>query len=164
MEFPPYRSVKGNPVPILFLERDVQQMERLTGGSALYFRGRILNALAGSAEVKPVTFTYDGKSYEGREIRIEPYLHVDLIDRFPRFEHKLYTFVVSKDIPGGFYRVSAMTPGSSPDAPLTEESITFHGMTKLDAKHAEKKASAAGSGGEDAAALSDPPHEDKSAK
>lgn len=164
MEFPPYLSVKGNPVAILFLERDVQQMQRLTGGNALYFRGRILNALAGSAEVKPVTFTYDGKSYDGREIRIEPYLHVDLIDRFPNYEHKVYTFILSKDIPGGFYRVSAMTPGPSPDAPLTDESITFHGVTKLGTKHAEKKASAADSGGQGAAALADPPHEDKSTK
>jgi hypothetical protein len=137
-------------------------MQRLTGGNALYFRTTILNALAGSAEVKAVTFTHDGHTYQGTEVRIEPYLHAELIDRFPRFEHKIYTFVLSKDIPGGFYRVSATTPGPTGEEPLAEESITFHDMAIRGSKHAAKKAAA--DDGADAAAAADQRPEEKSAK
>ncbi|MGB8274653.1 MAG: hypothetical protein WCF16_05210 [Alphaproteobacteria bacterium] len=165
IDFPPYPAVTGNPISVLFLERDVQDMQRLTGGNALYFRKQILNALAGTAEVKPVTFTHDGREYKGTEIRVQPYVHADLVDRFPRFEYKVYVFVLSDEIPGGYYKVSAMTPGPSEDAPLTYEAVTFHGTKKLGSGKAEAKpASKEDTSKTDATAVADRKRDEASPK
>ena len=43
---PPLEQAEGNPVILGFLERDIQQMKRETGGSTGYFRKRIRLALA----------------------------------------------------------------------------------------------------------------------
>lgn len=165
MDFPPYPGVTGNPISVLFLERDVQDMQRLTGGNALYFRNRILTALAGTAEVKPVTFTHDGREYKGTEIRVQPYAQIELVDRFPKFEYKTYVFVLSDEIPGGYYKVSAMTPGPSEDAPLTYEAMTFHGIKKLGSGKAEAKpASKEDASEKDAAAVADRKRDEASPK
>ena len=41
VRFPPQIGAKGNPVFMLFFERDARDMQRLTGGNALFFRSRI---------------------------------------------------------------------------------------------------------------------------
>lgn len=134
MDLPFYQNVRGNPIPIAFLEWDVREMQQLTGGSAFFFRRQILNALAGSATVKTVTFTMDGQSHEGTEVSVRPYTHGDMVDRYPRYQFKEYTFIFSKDLPGGVYRISAVTPGVTLNKPLTDESLTFHGTETLGVK------------------------------
>ena len=42
VRFPPQIGAKGNPVFMLFFERDSRDMQRLTGGNALFFRSRII--------------------------------------------------------------------------------------------------------------------------
>jgi hypothetical protein len=110
---------------MLFLERDVQEMERLTQGKALYFRNRIRNALAGSASLKPTSFDFNGKTVKGTEIRIEPFADDPLNERYPRFAKRAYVFVLSDEIPGGIYKINSLTPGPSGSQPLMDESVTF---------------------------------------
>ena len=129
VRFRPMQGFNGNPVFMLFLERDVREMQRMTGGNALYFRTRIRNAIA-AAETHPTTFTFRGKTYQGTEIRIQPYRDSDLISRFPQFSRKTYIFMLSKDIPGGFYQIRAMTPAGKKDVELTDERLTFNSMTE----------------------------------
>ena len=46
VRFPPQIGAKGNPVFMLFFERDARDMQRLTGGNALFFRSRIRHSIA----------------------------------------------------------------------------------------------------------------------
>ena len=64
---------QGNPALLGFLERDIAEMARLTGGAGNYFRKRIRLALAESAPVRPRRFSYAGKTVEGSEVSIAPY-------------------------------------------------------------------------------------------
>jgi hypothetical protein len=98
-------DARGNPTLLGFLERDIAEMKRLTGGSPGYFRKRIRLALAEAQELRPVRFTYAGKERQGQEVRIQPYLNDPLRDRFPAYKHKSYAFVVSGQVPGGLYRL-----------------------------------------------------------
>lgn len=125
VRFPPQYGFNGNPIFMLFLEHDVREMQELTGGNALYFRNRIRNALAGSAQVNPTTFTFRGQTYDGTEIRIQPYVGVELAERFPRYAQRTYVFIMSDQIPGGFYRVSSITPAQPGEVALNEASVTF---------------------------------------
>ena len=49
INFPPMEEAKGNPVLLWFLERDLREMKRLTGGKPPYFKRRIRIALADNA-------------------------------------------------------------------------------------------------------------------
>ncbi len=125
IRFPPQYGFNGNPIFMMFLEHDVRELQRLTGGNALYFRNRIRNALAGSAEVNPTSFTFQGETYNGTEIRIQPYLNAGLAHRFPKFARRIYVFILSDEIPGGFFRVRSITPAKPGEVALNEESVTF---------------------------------------
>jgi hypothetical protein len=105
-DLPMVDDVHGNPVLLGFLERDIAEMKRLTGGSAMYFRKRIRMALANGAQVTPQRITYQGKAIQGQAVRIQPYVDDPLHARFENYVRKTYTFVISDAIPGGVYRVS----------------------------------------------------------
>lgn len=137
--FPPVEHAQGNPVLLYFLERDITEMERLTGGKRLYFQKRIRLALASQAEVRPVTFTYNGKSVSGTEIKVLPYLEDPMKARFAKFSDKYYLFTLSDEVPGGIYQMRAVIPDGPAGADeslqattaLVHETLTFSEIRKL---------------------------------
>lgn len=103
---PEIDDVHGNPVLLGFLEHDIAEMKRLTGGAVGYFRKRIRLALANGAQVTPQRISYGGKTVDARAVRIQPYLDDPLHARFEHYVRKTYTFVLSDKVPGGVYRIS----------------------------------------------------------
>jgi hypothetical protein len=113
---PKVEGARGNPVLLGFLERDIAEMKRLTGGSVTYFRKRIRMALANGAQVKPQRISYGGKSVTAQAVRIQPYLDDPMRARFENYVRKTYTFVLSDGVPGGVYRIST-TLANAADSP-----------------------------------------------
>ena len=62
VRFPPQIGAKGNPVFMLFFERDARDMQRLTGGNALFFRSRIRHTIA-ATEIKDVELEFQGDKF-----------------------------------------------------------------------------------------------------
>lgn len=118
-ELPEVDDAHGNPVLLGFLERDIGEMKRLTGGSVTYFRKRIRMALANGAQVTPQRITYQGKTVAGQSVRIQPYLDDPLHARFENYVHKTYTFVLSDAVPGGVYQVSTSLANTAAKRPGT---------------------------------------------
>jgi hypothetical protein len=120
-DIPALEDAHGNPVLLGFLERDIAEMKRLTGGSTAYFRKRIRMALAEDAHISAQSISYQGKSLPAQAVRIQPYLNDPLHARFEPYVHKTYTFVVSDGVPGGIVQVrSSLDNGSgraAADAP-----------------------------------------------
>jgi hypothetical protein len=104
-DVPALEDAHGNPVLLGFLERDIAEMKRLTGGSTAYFRKRIRMALAEGAQVSTQSITYQGKSMPAQAVRIRPYLNDPLHARFEPYVHKTYVFIVSEQVPGGVYQL-----------------------------------------------------------
>ena len=121
------RGMRGNPLIMLFLEWDVEHMNRMTGGSKPYLQGRIKAAFRDSGRVQPTTFMFDGKSVEGTLVSVQPFQNDKNLVRpkFRPFGTKVYEFLLSPAIPGGIYRIRTHTPGDTEDTPLHEESVTF---------------------------------------
>ena len=116
-DLPEVNDAHGNPVVLGFLEHDIAEMKRLTGGSVTYFRKRIRMALAETAQVTAQRITYQGKTVEAKMVRVQPYLDDPLHARFENYVRKTYTFILSDKVPGGLYQVStslANTEGSRP--------------------------------------------------
>lgn len=102
---PQMENARGNPALLGFLERDIEEMKRLTGGSTGYFRKRIRLALVEVQSLRPVRFVYGGKDRQGQEVRIQPYLNDPLRERFAGYEDKSYVFILSDQVPGSLYQV-----------------------------------------------------------
>ena len=125
---PPLDNAQGNPALLGFLERDISEMKRMTGGSTSYFRKRIRIALAEAASVEAVKLSYGGRQVEGKRIAIQPYLHDPMQDKMPKYAAKRYVFILSDDIPGSVYQLRSTVPDDGRQgAVLIEETMTLAG-------------------------------------
>jgi hypothetical protein len=93
-------AANANPVILYFLERDIREMHRLTGGSATYFRKRIRMALAEGAEVTNQAVDVESRRVAATQIRIAPYRDDPARSRYEKFADKTYVFTLSDEIPG----------------------------------------------------------------
>lgn len=127
--FEPMKGFRGNPLIMLFLERDVREMKRLTGGSDLYFRNRIRYAFAAdTTALSATTVTWEGRTVPATEVVIHPYVKDELIDRYRAFEQKEYRFVLSDAVPGAVYSITAETPGDGGAEAALRETMTLRGF------------------------------------
>lgn len=125
---PDIEQAKSNPVLLYFLEHDVRDMNRLTKGSAAYFRKRIRLAIADDATVRDVALTYQGRTIAGRLIEIEPYRNDPTRQRYARYAEKTYQFYVSDAVPGGIYGMrSVMRSATASEPPLVVEQMFIEG-------------------------------------
>jgi len=128
IELPELEHATGNPVILFFLERDVRDMQRRTGGQASYFRKRVRMALAESAQVEPIQLDLKGRSVSATRISIQPFTDDPLKNRFRQLADKSYVFILSQEVPGQLYRMQTLARAPQNDAPpILEENITFIG-------------------------------------
>ncbi len=126
MSFPPLMDFHGNPVIMFFLERDVGEMHRLTGGSASYFRNRIREAFIDRAQVTSINVTRDGSSLPATEIVVTPFEQDQHVAVFPGLAEKRYRFVLSEAVPGRIVEIASEAPSKSGQF-STKETLTFAG-------------------------------------
>jgi hypothetical protein len=124
LPFAPVSGFKGNPVLMFFLERDVMEMHKATGGSALYFRNRIREAFLDRATTRPVSVAIGGKEQSGTEVTLTPYRDDPMIARFQSYRDKSYQFVLVDAVPGTIYQISTLVPASSTNG-ASETTMTF---------------------------------------
>ena len=104
VSLPTLEQAEGNPVILGFLERDILQMKRATGGSTGYFRKRIRLALASpDLPVTDIKVKYGGHEVAAQKIAIHPYERDPLRERFGKYADKTYIFVLSNAVPGSLY-------------------------------------------------------------
>ena len=133
IDFPEVTRPEGNPLLLYFLERDIREMERLTGGKPGYFRKAIRLALARSASVAQTQVSHGGKVLAASEVTIAPYLDDPLKNRIGRYAGKTYVFTLSAAVPGGIYSLRTTVPspaGGAKEAPLIEERLRFVRITR----------------------------------
>ncbi len=127
--YEPMENQRGNGVFVLFLEFDVHEMKRLTGGEWRYFQRKLRWALAAGAEKKQVEIDYKGEKVKGTQYIIQPYINDPKNSRYKLYASKYYIFTLSDDIPGGIYQVRTIVPDGDTwnegEAALIDESITF---------------------------------------
>ena len=93
-------AANANPVILFFLEREVREMHRLTGGSINYYRKRIRMALAEGGQVEAVMLNIGPRRIAATEIHIAPYRDDPARSRYEKFAEKTYIFTLSDEVPG----------------------------------------------------------------
>jgi hypothetical protein len=139
-DLPALDEAHGNPVLLGFLERDIAEMKRLTGGSTAYFRKRVRMALAESAQVSTQSITYQGKTLPAQAVRIQPYLDDPLHARFEPYVNKAYVFIVSQQVPGGVYQIRSSLENRKRQQPGTTVAGTKAGSALASDKHGKTQA------------------------
>jgi len=125
---PEVDNAQGNPAVMYFLERDIREMQRLTGGQPNYFRKRIRMAVYQGATQRELKLPYRGAPVAVREFSIAPYLDDPNRARFEKLAGKRYTFYVSDAVPGGLYAVRTRIDGADPQAaPVMLEEMLLEG-------------------------------------
>lgn len=127
LTLPPIEDAHANPVILYFLEYDVREMQRRTGGQQAHFRRRIRMALAESAKVNDVVVKHAGRDWPAKEVRITPYLDDPNRNRFEQLATKEYVFVLVPGVPGGVYQIRTLVADAKTGdkLPLIEESVTL---------------------------------------
>ncbi len=128
----PIKNPTSNPIILHFLEKDILEMKRLTGGQPNYFRKRIRSALAEGPKPIVSVQDYNGKKISVTEITIRPYKTDPLRfsagrGKYKRYSKKKYTFKMSEDVPGKVYGITTKIPKrtkkNKPTEYYSEESI-----------------------------------------
>ncbi len=126
---------EGNPAILYFLERDIREMQRLTGGKANYFRKRIRMAVYEGASMRRLTLPYRGRLVAVQEISIAPYRDDPNRARYEKLANKEYVFLLSDAVPGGLYAIRSRIHDKSADAPpLIVEEMVVAGAGSAPAK------------------------------
>jgi hypothetical protein len=128
VQMPDVPAAAANPVILYFLEHDVREMKRLTGGSENHFRKRLRMAIYQGAEVRDATMRYRGRTVKGKEIVFSPFLDDPNRPKYERFATKSYRFLLSAAVPGGVYGIRTQIQGEGLIAkPLLVEELLIEG-------------------------------------
>ncbi len=125
-------GANANPVILYFLEHDIREMHRLTGGSTYYFRKRIRMALAEGGQVTTPAVDVGSRRVATTQIRIAPYRDDPARSRYEKFADKIYVFTLSEEIPGKVVEVHSevLAPPAGSGAPgeiVIAETLRFTG-------------------------------------
>jgi len=125
-------AANANPVILFFLEHELREMHRLTGGSMNYYRKRIRMALAEDAKIKEVTVSLGPRRIAATEIHIAPYRDDPARSRYEKFAEKIYVFTLSDDVPGKVVELRSELSGppatsGTPREMVIAETVRFAG-------------------------------------
>ena len=127
VRFPPQIGAKGNPVFMLFFERDARDMQRLTGGNALFFRSRIRHTIA-ATEIKDVELEFQGNKLAGKQIAFQPFLETKLKNRVSRYKTKKFVITMSEDIPGFIFKIETYIKDLDDPSDMVKEILQYQGV------------------------------------
>ncbi|WP_422879711.1 hypothetical protein [Paraburkholderia terricola] len=128
----PNAGLQCNPVIIYFLERDITEMQHLTGGQRRYFQQRLRLALAAGPRIETVTSQIGGKPVKAQQIVVQPYLGDPNAERFAQYVGKRYTFLIADSLPGQVALIRTDIPGANNDFthPLRTETLSFQAVLR----------------------------------
>lgn len=126
----PAASLSGfhnNAVIMFFLQNDVRELQKETGGSQVYFRNRIRNAFARPLTLQKTDFEFGGKTLTSTEIIMSPFAKDPQGVKFKQFADRTYRFVLSDDVPGEVFQLTSTTRSPKGEI-ITETIMTFVDM------------------------------------
>ena len=127
VRFPPQIGARGNPVFMLCFERDGRDMQRLTGGNALFFRSRIRHTIA-ATEVTDVEIEHNGTKIEAKRISFQPFTQTKLKNRVSRYKTKKFDVIMSDKIPGYIYKIETYIKDIENPEDIVKEVLVYQGI------------------------------------
>jgi hypothetical protein len=128
VDFHPAKAYLGNPVAIHFLERDIREMARRSGGDSGYFRNRIRKSFV-NPEIHATKVDVDGSQLDAVAVAVTPFTGDPNVDKFPFYAKKRYEFLFAEDLPGGLYQIHTQVPDEGGADSMIDEQMTFRDLS-----------------------------------
>ncbi|HUZ62827.1 MAG TPA: hypothetical protein VMU82_03845 [Acetobacteraceae bacterium] len=126
--YPGVDHFSGNPLIMVFLEHDVNELKDEVGIAAAYFRDHIRQAFVDQAHVAKTTFQFDGHAVPATRITLRPFEKDPRFMRLPEVRKKTYTFILADGVPGTLAEIRAVMPGDpAKGVPQLSERMTYQG-------------------------------------
>jgi hypothetical protein len=116
-----------NPLFIWYLDRAVSTFNSLAGGSQMYLKHKIREAL-GNADAEPVKVDYDGKQIDAFKIAVTPFAEDTSAAKMQGFHKTAFIIVVSDQVPGFFVDLQSNFVSTQAAGPELKEHIKVVGM------------------------------------
>lgn len=116
-------DLTGNPVLLIFLDRAVNNMVQLTGGTAPYFKDRLRAGLRDKATGEATKAEFEGKMLDATRIVVRPFVDDTNIGRMLGYEGTQFEILVAEAAPGMLLDMTSHFVSTLPDAPKLEERI-----------------------------------------
>ena len=110
----PFDSVEQNPVLLLVLEENVQELSKLFKANPRYIKNAIRKAWRDDAKVERTSVTVDGKSVPGTSITVTPFAQDPEVDKMLGLEGMTYTVAIADAVPGEIALMDIHAPASGP--------------------------------------------------
>jgi|BEDMetMinimDraft_2_1075160.scaffolds.fasta_scaffold01908_4 hypothetical protein len=124
--YPALDGYRGNPVFMVFLEHDVNEMRDETGIAAAYYRNRIREAFLQGAEVARTPVKFDGREVAATTVTLHPFRGDARFTHLPQIANKSYRFVLSDAVAGGILEIATDMPADPAEGlPERGEKLTF---------------------------------------
>ena len=125
----PHTDITGNPVIMMFLERDLWEMKRRVGGQPVYYRNLIRRALRAEADIKEDVGVFNGEDLKVHTITIRPFAGETKNARLNGMLNKIYEFTVAETVPGGILKIRSVVPAEKEGgAALVSDELAFIGL------------------------------------
>lgn len=111
-----YDGLTINPVFIWFLDKCVENFRTIAGGKQPYLKGRMKEAFVEKPTLEDVKIEFGGKTIDAKKVTIEPFATDPNKHKMQGYENSKFSFVMSKDIPGYFYELTAEMASTQPGA------------------------------------------------
>jgi hypothetical protein len=127
IRYPAAHGFRGNPLLLFALDRDSRELSAATGGSTVWFRNRIRQALAKAATTHRITMPFQGYEIEATEIVLMPFTGEP---RARRYQERRYRFVLSHAVPGWIQAIQTELPAGEEGGAVRED-ISFEAAVPL---------------------------------
>ncbi|NNE23943.1 MAG: hypothetical protein HKN11_15180 [Rhizobiales bacterium] len=125
----PHIDITGNPIIMVFLERDLWEMKRRVGGEPVYYRNMIRRAFRDAAKVEKNTAEFNGQNISVQTVTIMPFTGEKDRASMQKLLNKIYEFTVADVVPGGILSIRSTVPAEQEgNAALVSDELAFVGI------------------------------------
>ncbi len=124
----PFRSDEQNPVLLLVLEENVQELSKSFKANPRYLKNAIRKAWRDHARIEPAQLDIGGKTVAGTRVTVQPFLGDAEANKMKGLESMTYTVDVADAMPGYIVGIDIHAPA---DGPATFSERLRYGAVKL---------------------------------
>ena len=124
----PFRSDQQNPVLLVILENNVQELSTLFKANPRYLKNAIRKAWRDNAAIEPAQDEVDGKPVAVTRIAVTPFANDPEADRMKGLQTLSYVVDVSNDVPGTIVAIDIRA--ASQGKTLFSETLRYVSETK----------------------------------
>ena len=119
----PFASDEQNPVLLLALEANIEDLSKVWDANPRYLKNAIRKAWRDDAKIEGVQLEVSGKTVPGTRITVEPFRASDEKDKMKGLETMIYTIEIADSVPGNIVAIDVHGPATG--TPTFSETLRY---------------------------------------